>query len=120
MDTVIWLLEETLAHLGDRLLIFPDLLGNSDEHAQFWRQIDVLAFLFYFKQGLLEGLDLLVVLLFEIKHHGYCGAGISLLELAGVRTHVEPDIAHLVGLVMTVTRHHDGALEFVDDGLLNF
>lgn len=49
VDTVVWLLEETLTHLSDRLLVLAHLLGDADEHAQFWRQIDVLAFLFDFK-----------------------------------------------------------------------
>ena len=120
MDTVIRLLEETLAHLGDSFLILPDLLGDSDEHAQFWRQIDVLALLLNFKQGLLEALDFLVVLLFEIKHHRYRGSSITLFKLARVRAHVESNIADLIGLVMAVTRHNDCTFEFVDHGFLNF
>ena len=119
MDTVVRLLEETLAHLCDSLLVLSDLLGDSDEHAQFWRQIDVLALLLNFKQGLLEALDFLVVLLFEIKHHRYCGSSVTLLKLARIRTHVESDVADLIGLMMAVTRHNDGTFEFVDDGLVD-
>ena len=37
VDTVIWLLEQTLAHLGHSFLVLSDLLRDADEHAQFWR-----------------------------------------------------------------------------------
>lgn len=68
----------------------------------------------------METLDLLVVLLLEIEHHGNSGACITLLELACVWTHVKSDIADLVSLVMTITGHDNGTLEFIDDGLLDF
>jgi len=64
--------------------------------------------------------NLLVVLLSEVLDHRDCGAGFSLLELAGGGTHVEADAANLVGLVMAVAGHDDGSLEFIIDGLLYF
>lgn len=76
--------------------------------------------MFYFKQWLLETFDLFVILLFEIKYHGYSGSLITLFKLARVRTHVKSYIADFVGLVMTVTRHNDGTFELVDDGFLDF
>ena len=68
----------------------------------------------------METLDLLVVLLFEIKHHRDSGTGVALFELASVWAHVKSDVADLVCLVMTVASHDDGTLEFIDDGLLDF
>lgn len=74
----------------------------------------------YFKQGLLETLDLFIVLLLEIKDHGYRGASITLLKLASIWAHIEPHIAYFVCLVVSVTRHNDGSFEFIDYGLLDF
>ena len=76
--------------------------------------------MFYFKQGLLETLDFLVVLLLEIKHHRDCGASITLLKLARVRAHVESHVADFVRLVMAVARHDNCTFEFIDHSLLNF
>lgn len=68
-DTIVWLLEETLAHLGHRLLVLAHLLRNADKHAQFRGQIDILSFLFDLEERLVETHDLLVVLLAEVLHH---------------------------------------------------
>ena len=43
-----------------------------------------------------------------------------MLEVASLGAHVEADIADLVGLVMTVHGHDDGALEFIDHGFVEF
>ena len=37
VDTVMRLLEETLAHLGHGLLVFPHLLGDTHQHGELWR-----------------------------------------------------------------------------------
>ena len=49
LDTVLWLLEETLTHIGNSLLVFSDFLWDTNQHAQLWRQIDVLTLLLNFK-----------------------------------------------------------------------
>lgn len=49
LDTVLRLLEETLTHIGNSLLVFSDFLRDTDQHAQLWRQIDVLTLLLDFK-----------------------------------------------------------------------
>lgn len=118
VDTVVRLLEQTLAHLGHGLFILTHLLGNSDKHGEFRRQIDVLALLFDLEEGLAHLLDLLVVLLLEVDRHGDGLAGLALLEVARLWAHVEPHIAHFVSLVVSVAGHHDGALEFVDHRFL--
>ena len=68
----------------------------------------------------MKALDLLIILLFEIQDHRYCGSGISLFKFARVRTHIKPDIAHLIGLMVSVTRHNYCAFEFIDDGFVHF
>ena len=62
--------------------------------------------------------DLLIVLLLEVGGHGYGGAGFALLEVTGLGAHVKAHVADLVGLVVSVHGHDDGALEFVKDSLL--
>jgi len=81
-DAVVGLLEETLSHCRHGLLVLPHFLRNAHQHAELRRQVDVLALLFNFKQGLVEVHDLLVILLLEILNHRNCRASFSLLELA--------------------------------------
>ena len=76
--------------------------------------------MFNFKQRLLKTFDLLVVLLLEIKYHGYSGALVTLFKLACIRTHVKSDVAYFVGLVVAITRHNDCTFEFVNYGFLDF
>ncbi len=114
------LLKETLAHSSHGLFVLTDFLGDAHKHAKLRRQVDVLAFLFYFKKGLVETHDLLVVLLTEVVHHRNGGSGLSLFEAAGFRAHVPADGADFVSLVVTIASHNDCVLEFIVDGLLNF
>ena len=78
-----------------------------------------MALLLNFKQRLVELFYFFVVLLFEVVDHRDCGPSVALLELAGVRVHVESNIADLVGLVVAVASHHDGSFELVHDRLLD-
>ena len=119
VDSIVGLLEETLAHLSHSLLVFTDLLRNADEHGELRRQVDVLALLLNFKQRLLHLTDDLIVLLLEVGSHGDGGADLTLLEIASLWAHIEAHIADLVGLVVAVTRHNDGTLKFVLNGLLD-
>lgn len=114
------LLKETLAHSSHGLFVLTDFLRDAHKHAKLRRQVDVLAFLFYFKKGLVETHDLLVVLLTEVVHHRNGGSGLSLFEAAGFRAHVPADGMHFVGLVVAVASHHNRAFKFVGDGFLNF
>ena len=117
LDTVVRLLEKTLTHGGHDLLVLSDSLGDTDESAKFWRQVDVLALLFNFKKGLREIHYLNVVLLLEIQNHGNGLADFTLLELASLGGHVPLDGGYLVGLVLTVAGHDDGTLELLINGL---
>ena len=113
-------LEETLAHLCHRLLVFADLLRDTHKHSEFRWQVDVLALLLDFKEGLIHLQNLLVILLFEVGRHRNGRAGFSLLEVAGLGAHVESDIADFVSLMVAVAGHDDGALELINDGFLEF
>jgi len=117
LNTVVRLLEQTLTHRGHDLLVLSDALGNTDESAKFWRQIDVLALLFNLKKGLSEIHYLNVVLLLEIQNHRNGLADFTLLELASLRSHVPLDGGYFVGLMLTIAGHHDGALELFVNGL---
>ena len=119
VNSVMWLLEETLSHLGHGLFIFTDILRNTDKHGEFWRQINVLALLLDLKEGLLHFQDLLIILLFEVGSHGNGRAGLALLEVTGLRAHIETHIADLVRLVVAIARHDDSALELINDSLLD-
>ena len=119
VNSVMRLLEETLSHLGHGLFIFTDTLRNTDKHGEFWRQINVLALLLDLKEGLLHFQDLLIILLFEVSSHGNSRASLALLEVTGLRAHIETHIADLVRLMMAVARHDDSALELIDDSLLD-
>ena len=119
MDTVIWLLEKTLAHLCHSFLVLTYLLRDSDEHAQFWRQVNILALLLYFKQRLIKLFYFFVVLLFEVSDHGNSSPCISLLELTSVWVHVKSYIADFVGLVVSVASHYNGSFEFINDCFLD-
>jgi len=66
LDTVMRLLEETLTHGGHDLLVLTNALGDTNESAKFWRQVDVLALLFNFEKRLVKVHDLNVILLLEI------------------------------------------------------
>jgi len=118
VDSIVGFLEETLAHLGDRLLVLPHLLGDADEHGELGGQVDVLPLLLDFEERLVHLQNLLIVLLLEVGGHGDGGAGLTLLEIARLRAHIEAHIADFVSLVVAVARHDDGTLEFVEDGLL--
>jgi len=118
-DTVVGLLEERLAHGGHGLLVLTHLLGDADQHAQFGRQVDVLSFLLDFEKGLVQGHDLLVVLLAEVLHHRNGLSLLTLLEAARLRTHIPADSGHLVRLVVTVAGHDDGMFELVVHSLVD-
>jgi hypothetical protein len=117
LDTVVGLLEQTLAHGGHDLLVLPHALGDTNESAKFWGQVDVLALLFNFKKGLSKIHDLHVVLLLEIQNHRNGLADFTLLELASLRSHVPLDGGYFVGLMLTIAGHHDGALELFVNSL---
>lgn len=118
VNSVVRLLEETLAHLSNSFLILPHLLGDSNQHGEFGRQVNVLALLLDFKEWLVHLQDLLIVLLFEVGGHRDGGASLSLLEIARLRAHIEAHVADLVGLVVAVHGHDDGALELIKHSLL--
>ena len=118
VDSVLRLLEQALAHLGHGLLVFANFLGDADEHGELGRQVDVLALLLDFEQRLIHLPNLHVVLLFEVAGHGDGGSSLALLEVAGLGAHVEAHIADLVGLVVAIHSHDDGAFELVNDRLL--
>jgi len=118
VDTIVRLLEKTLSHLGYSFFILPHLLGDANQHGELRWEVDVLALLLDFKEGLVHLHDLHVVLLLEVGSHGNGGASLTLLEVAGLRAHVKTHVGYLVSLVVTVHGHNDGALEFVDHRLL--
>ena len=120
VDSVLRLLEEALAHLGDCLLVLTHLLRDANKHRELGRQVDVLALLLNFKQRLVHLPNLHVVLLLEVAGHGDGGAGLALLEVASLGAHVEAHIADFVRLMVAIHGHDDGAFEFIDDGLLEF
>ena len=119
VNSVVWLLEEALSHLGHGLFIFTDILRDTDKHGEFWRQINVLALLLYLKQRLLHFQDLLVILLSEVGSHGNSRASFALFEVTGLGAHIETHIADLVRLMVAVARHYNGALELINDSLLD-
>jgi hypothetical protein len=102
-----------------RFLVLAHLLGDADKHAKFRRQVNILTLLLDFKQGLIQTHDLLIVLLAEVLHHGDGLTGFPLLKAGSLGTHIPPDAAHLVGLVVTVAGHDDCVLELVVDCLLD-
>ncbi len=120
VDPIMGLLEETLAHLSHCLLIFTDLLRDADKHGEFRGQVDVLALLLDLEERLLHLTDDLVVLLLEVGSHGDGCADLTLFKVASLRAHIKAHIAHLVGLVVSVTRHNDGTFKLVLDSLLDF
>jgi len=120
VDTVMGLLEQALTHHSDGLFVLTNLLRDADKHGELRRQVDVLALLLDFEEGLVHLHDLLVVLLLEVGGHRDGGASLTLLEVARLGAHVEAHIGHLVGLVVSVAGHDDGALEFIDYRLLEF
>jgi hypothetical protein len=119
-DTIVRLLEETLAHGSHGLFVLAHFLGDSYQHAKLGRQIDILSFLLDFKQGLIEGHNLFVVLLAEVVHHRDSLAGLSLFKAARLRAHVPAHSRNLVGFVVAVACHDNGMLKFIIDSLLNF
>jgi hypothetical protein len=118
VDTIVRLLEQALAHIGDRTFVLTDLLWDTHKHSEFGRQVDVLSLLLDFEEWLCHLHDLLIVLLLEVSRHGDSRASITLLEVASLRAHVKSHIAHLVSLVVTVASHDNGSPELVLHGLL--
>lgn len=118
VDSIVRLLEKTLTHLGYSLFILPHLLGDAHQHGELRWEVDVLALLLDFEEGLVHLHDLHVVLLLEVSSHGNCGASFTLLEVTGIGAHVKTHVGYLVGLVVTVHGHHDCTFEFVDHCLL--
>ena len=119
VNSVMWLLEETLSHLSHSLFIFPDTLGNTDKHSEFWRQINILALLLNLKEGLLHLLDLLIILLFEVGCHRNSSASFALFEVTGLGAHVETHITDFISLMVAIARHDDSALKLINDSLLD-
>jgi len=120
LDTVVRLLEQALAHGGHDALVLPYALRDAHKGAELRRQVDILALLFDFKQGLIEVHNLNVVLLLEVEDHGNGLTDLALLELASLWRHVPLDRAYIVGFVLAVARHDDGTLELFIDGHRNF
>lgn len=69
VNSVVGLLEKTLAHLSHRLLVLPHLLRDTDEHGELGWQVDVLSLLFDLKERLVHLQNLLIVLLLEVGGH---------------------------------------------------
>jgi hypothetical protein len=115
-----WFLEKTLSHSSHCLFVFSDFLRDSNKHAEFWRQINVLSLLFDFKQRLVKTHNLLVVLRAEILNHRDSLPSFSLLEPTSLWAHVPTNGTNFVGFVMTVTSHDNRMFEFVVNGFLCF
>lgn len=118
-NTVMGLLEKTLAHGGHSFFIFTHFLRNSDKHAEFWWQINILTFLLDLKERLVKVHDLFIILLLEIKDHRNCCSGFALLKLACWRAHIKPYIADFIRLMVAIASHHNSSFKFVVDRLLN-
>lgn len=114
------LLEKTLSHSGHCLFVFSNFLRNSNKHAKFWRQINVLSLLFDFKQRLVKTHNLLVILRAEILNHRDGLASLTLLEATGLWTHIPTNGTDFVGFVMTIAGHDNCMFEFVVNGFLGF
>jgi hypothetical protein len=95
-------------------------LWNTNKGAKFWRQINVLALLFDFKQWLIEVHNLNIVLLLEVQNHRNGLSDLTLFELARLGSHVVLDCTDLVGFVLTISSHDDGSFEFFVNSLGNF
>jgi hypothetical protein len=95
-------------------------LGDSNEHAKFRWQVNILSFLLDFEKWLVKTHNLLVVLRSEVLNHRYCLTSFSLLKAAGLWAHIPSDRTYLVGLVMAIASHNNCMFKFIVNGFLNF
>lgn len=111
-------LEKTLAHRSHSLFIFPYFLRDSNQHAQFRREVNILPFLFDFKQRLVQAHDLFVVLLAEILDHRNCLTCFTLFKARSFWAHVPSYTTNFVGFMVTITCHNNSMFEFIVNSLL--
>lgn len=119
-DAVMRFLEETLTHGCHDAFVFTYALRDSNECAQFGRQIDILSFLLDLEERLIQVHDGNIVLLLEVQHHRDGLTNLTLLELTRLWSHVPFERGNLVGFVLAVARHDNCTFEFFVDRLRDF
>ena len=121
LDTVDWLLEQTLTDIGHNAFIFADLRWDPNQDAELGWQINVLLFLFYFKQRLFWLTNFGVVNFQEVvKHLDFFVAIFSLLKVIGARAHVPTDSVYLVGSLLAVVGHNNCAVKITLNVMFTF
>jgi hypothetical protein len=109
------LLEEALSDVSHDSLVLSDFGGDSDEGAEFWREIDVLSLLTNFKQRLIHRMNLNTIGCLEVVNHVGSGLLVSMVKDVVFRVHVPLDLVDFVGSVRSVLGHDDGTLELSVD-----
>lgn len=112
LDTVKWLLEETLPDLGHDALVFSNFGWNADQDAKFRRQVNVLTLLFDFEKWLLYLGDFTLVCLQEVRQHGDLFVIVSLIKKVAFWRHVPLDGVDFVSSLLAVVGHDYSAFEF--------
>jgi hypothetical protein len=118
-DTIMRFLEKTLSHGSHGFFVFSNFLRDSNEHAKFRWQVNVLSFLLDFKKWLVKTHNLLVVLRSEVLDHGDRLTCFSLFKSTSLWAHIPSDCADLISLVMTITGHDNCVFEFIVNGFLD-
>ena len=114
-DSLWWLLEQALPDVGHHSLVLPDLGWNTDECAELWWQINVLALLANFKKWLINGVNFHAISSSEVINHvGPCFL-IAVVEDVLLWIHIPLDLVDFVGPVRTVLGHDDGSFKLSVD-----
>ena len=101
-----------MSDISHDTLVLSDFGRDSDQSAEFWWQVNVLALLPNLEERLIFGLDGHIVSSFEIVDHIGSGPFIAVVEDVLLRIHVPLDLVDLVGSMRTVVGHNNGTFEF--------
>lgn len=107
-----WLLEQALSDVSHDLLVFSDFGGDTDQCAQFWRQINVLSLLSDFKEWLSGGMNFNMICSVKIINHVGTSFFISMVENVILWVHVPFDLVDFVSSVRAIFGHDNSTFKF--------
>lgn len=116
LDTIIRPLEQALSDVSHDALVFSDLGRDTNQNTELWRQKDALLLLFDLEKRLILDCNSLFVIFEEVVQHpdtGLCATLLSLLKVVGCGRELPTDSVDLVGSLLAIVCHDDGAVKIL-------
>lgn len=112
LDAVIGLLEKTLSNISHNFFVLPNLWWNSNQYAKLRREINILLFLFDFKERLIWLANFGIILGEEVVQHLHLFVTLlALIEGVRSRCHFPAYSVNFICALKAIIGHNDGSFK---------